>query len=249
MLPAKIYPLTIAPNASFTLQVVGDMFKVLSASGAFEVTGDTFGSMGAIQPGQGLDNTPFQRLTFRDTSGGSNTLSVLVAGTDFIDDRITGEVSVIDGGKARTLAGLSFMASVNINNAATKFSTFYLYNFHNSRTTFVTSLLIGSAVAQPIYVCYGSGAPTSPPVGAGASMVPKDIGNASGSSSLFYEVQNAAAPTTSIIAAIIVPANLMQLVKFEEPIAIRGTRWMAVTTSTLDSSLQVVAQAWEETRL
>src|SRR5207253_5023923 len=95
---------------SFPQLAIGSYFKVLSATGTFEVTGDAFGQLGALLPGQGLrlEEGQFTRLTFRDTSGAPNLLYVLVAGDGFIDDRITGEVSVIDGEKARTLAGGMF---------------------------------------------------------------------------------------------------------------------------------------------
>lgn len=128
MISAKIYPLTLAAGASFTLQATGDYFKVLRASGPVEVRGNTFGSLGELQAGQGLDRTPFQALTLRDVSGASNTLRIVVAGEDFVDDRISGEVSVIDGSKARTLAGAVFGFRGRLTSSAGNYSQVQLWN-------------------------------------------------------------------------------------------------------------------------
>src|SRR5688500_10394922 len=125
---AKIYSLVIPASGSFPLLTSGDYFKGLSATGAFETTGDTFRTLGAILAGQGLEGVAFSRLTFRDTSGASNTLRVLIAGDKFIDDRITGEVSMIDGGKARTISNAAFAWANGCGPIAAKFSAAQLYN-------------------------------------------------------------------------------------------------------------------------
>lgn len=108
MIPAKIYPVVIPANETLRLAAQGDFFKVLNATGLVEVTGDTFGTIGGLRAGHGLDKTPFTALTLRDLTGAANTVEILVADERFIDDRVTGEVSVIDGGKSRTLAGQVF---------------------------------------------------------------------------------------------------------------------------------------------
>ena len=127
MIPAKIYPVVIPAGQSAPLLVEGEYFKVLSSTGTLEITGDTFGQLGEILPGQGLENTRFKRLTLRDTSGGINTVQLLVAGEKFVDDRITGEVSIIDGNLARTRANQAFLTQSGIspvtatNNGAVQF--------------------------------------------------------------------------------------------------------------------------------
>ena len=61
-------------------------------------------SLSPLYAGQG-QRKEFQRLTVTDKSGAANVVLIIVADDDFIDDRITGEVSVIDGSKARTKTG------------------------------------------------------------------------------------------------------------------------------------------------
>lgn len=158
MTPAKVYPLTIPANGAFPLQCWGTFFKVLSASGSFEVAGDTFGQLGVIQAGQGLRiesdapgkaAVPFQRLTFRDRSGAANTLQVLVAGDGFIDDRVTGEVSVIDGAKARTMGGIAYSGLAYAGAVAGQYSFAQLFNHAANNVQLVVSqIFVASSVAN-----------------------------------------------------------------------------------------------------
>lgn len=113
MTPAKIYPFSIPAGGSFPLLVIGDYCKILTSSGALTLTGDTFGTIGPILAGQGVESSPFQRLVLSDNSGAVNSGTILIADNKFVDDRITGEVSVIDGGKIRTLTKSVFWAYGN----------------------------------------------------------------------------------------------------------------------------------------
>lgn len=103
--PAKIYPFTIGAYEALPIMVQGSYFKILSATGMVDVTGDTFGTVEAMLAGQGLRGQDFRRLVIRDRSGSPNMVRLLVSDDQFIDDRITGEVSVVDGNKARSVAG------------------------------------------------------------------------------------------------------------------------------------------------
>ena len=118
--PAKIYPFTLRAGESIPLLVQGSFWKVLSATGQVEVTGDSFGSIDAVMPGQGMRGYLFQRLVIRDSSGAANVVRLLIADEQFIDDRITGEVAVIDGNKARSIAGgaMTWRLSARTANAA-----------------------------------------------------------------------------------------------------------------------------------
>lgn len=112
MTPAKIYPFSIPAGGSFPLLVIGDYCKILTSSGPLEIDGDTFGNIGPILAGQGVQDAPFHRLVLNDRSGALNNGTILIADNAFIDDRISGEVSVIDGGKARTLSERAGFATV-----------------------------------------------------------------------------------------------------------------------------------------
>lgn len=128
MIPAKIYPCVIPAGGSLPLTIEGDYFKVLEATGLFEITGDSFGQLGSIVPGQGLQQTHFRRLTLRDLTGTQNTVRLLVAGQNFVDDRVQGDVAVIDGSKSRTISGAVFGAAPTASAVAAQLSFSQLYN-------------------------------------------------------------------------------------------------------------------------
>jgi hypothetical protein len=188
MRPTKIYPFTIPANGAFPLLASGDFFKVLSASGTFEVIGDQFGQLGALQPGQGLRDTEFNRLTFRDTSGAANNLRVLVADGAFIDDRITGEVSVLDGGKARTLSNSAFLLVSNLGPSVGMDCIAGLWNPANSGSNLIIEQVTATvSVDSTVYFgghrtklftgVGGVGSKYFPFVGQGASKAQSDYGN------------------------------------------------------------------------
>ena len=158
MLPAKIYTVVVPAGGMTELAVVGEMFKVLSASGSFIVSADTWGTLGNILAGQGLRDASFTKLQFTDNSGAQNTLRVLVAGQSFIDDRITGEVSVIDGGMSRTLSNQAYVASSNPSSDATTGPAIYLQNPAGSgKNIIVKSIRSSLTTAQSYGVCWAAG--------------------------------------------------------------------------------------------
>lgn len=100
--PVKVYTFTVPANGAFPLLVISDYFRLQSATGAVDVSGDTFGTLPDLLTGQGLENTPYNRLVFTDKTGAPNTVSVLCSGDLFIDNRTYG-VNSLD---AATIASL-----------------------------------------------------------------------------------------------------------------------------------------------
>ncbi|MGC1173121.1 hypothetical protein [Polaromonas sp.] len=90
------------------LLVQGDYLRIMDSTGAVEVITEGY-RLGPIKAGQGQRNSPFTRVQIVDKSGAPNIGNVLIADSDFVDQRINGDVSVIDGGKNRTVAGGSYM--------------------------------------------------------------------------------------------------------------------------------------------
>lgn len=147
MRPSKLYPFSIPASGSVTLLVEGDFFKVKSSTGMLSVTGDSFGTLEDLLAGQGLRDTNFKRLTLTDETGAVNNGFILVSDSTFIDDRITGEVSVIDGGKSRTLANTAFWGNVSMGSAVGALSTAQIFNPAGSGKNLVIEQILGSANA------------------------------------------------------------------------------------------------------
>jgi hypothetical protein len=95
------FDFNLSPNGAQQLDVRGKFFKLVSSTGKVRVTTDTGDSIDLL-PGQGVSHVNFQWLSVKDRSGATNAGVLLAGGFDFSDDRITGSVEVIDGGKSRT---------------------------------------------------------------------------------------------------------------------------------------------------
>jgi len=94
-----IYDFTLGAGGSQLISVPGTYFKVLTASGGtVRVRLDT-GESYKLKPGQGARLPAgkwFRDLSIIDTSGGANVGTIFVGDSGSIDDRITGDVSIVD---------------------------------------------------------------------------------------------------------------------------------------------------------
>ncbi|WP_317205563.1 hypothetical protein [Janthinobacterium sp.] len=104
------FDLQLAANGAQRIEVDGRFFKYKSGTGLIRVT-TSKGEVVDLMPGQGVWNTQFSSLTVTDRTGAANAGVLMAGNIDFRDDRITGTVDVVDGGKARTLAGIAFGCS------------------------------------------------------------------------------------------------------------------------------------------
>lgn len=121
------YDFTLAAGQAQILDVTGTYFTYKGGLGAIRVTPSS-GEPIDLLPGQGMSGVNFTRLTIKDLSGASN-LGVLLAGSgQWRDERITGAVEVIDGGRTRTLAGQTFDASGYQGSVAAQFAAVELWN-------------------------------------------------------------------------------------------------------------------------
>jgi len=145
---SQTYPFSLAAGGSIPILCNGSYFKLITCTGAIEVTGDKFGRTGNILAGQGLRGAEFNRLTITDKSGAPNIGVIFVADEDFVDDRITGEVSVIDGEKARSLAAGVLSAGGVQNATAGNLSSVQLWNPSTTKNLILRTLSHGTGAAS-----------------------------------------------------------------------------------------------------
>ncbi len=111
MKSTRVYNFSIPAGGSFQLPVTGSYFRVMTATDVLEVQGDTFGNIYPLYTGQGLQGQEFRSLNLLNRTGATNNGSILVSDGKFVDDRITGEVSIIDGGKSRTFSNSAYVSN------------------------------------------------------------------------------------------------------------------------------------------
>lgn len=114
MIPFKIYPIVLTANGVVKLTVGGTYFKILSATGNVRVR-TAVGTLDPVTVGNGMEETPFDYLQFEDVSGSPNNVSVVVAGSRFLDANL-GNV-VITRNKAAQLTTVT-SANANVTNAS-----------------------------------------------------------------------------------------------------------------------------------
>lgn len=149
---ARTYDFTLPAGGSMHLLVTGEYMRIMESTGAVEVLTDLY-RIGPIVAGQGQAKSPFTRLTIIDRSGAGNVGTVLVADSDFIDNRIYGDVSVIDSSVGRTLSGLVFGASPFAQQSAGLFPVTQLYNpAASGRRLLVSGVTIATSGAAAVQV-------------------------------------------------------------------------------------------------
>ena len=150
----QTYDFTLTAGGSQVILAEGDYFRIMSSTGPVEVLMSEGSRYGPIAAGQGQKGKRYTRLTVRDRSGSANLGFIMVAGEEFVDNRVNGEVSVIDGEKARTLAGGMFSGSPFSAASVGNFSLCQLWNPAGSGKNLIINALSVNALAGAIVNVY-----------------------------------------------------------------------------------------------
>lgn len=239
---AQIYDFTLAAGGSFEILAEGSYYRILSATGSIEVRRDGGSRLAPMLPGQG-ERDEFQRLTLRDLSGAPNTGFIIVADGTFIDDRITGEVSVIDGEKARTIAGGNYMAAMFSAAVAAQHSHAQLWNPSSNTRIVVNQLDVTSSVAQQIGVSRHNAALTS--VSAG-TIINKLLSSAAVGMGQSRFQSNATIIPTIVGKRVNVQANQTILYPLRGPIVIPPGWGLTIWGYTVNADVTANADVFEE---
>jgi hypothetical protein len=156
----QIFDIAIAPNNPRPVDVAASYvyFYEGSAGGAdttllIQRIGD--GATALLRPGQAIKfpassaaNTKFLISNVAGQAVISGKL--LFANGEFSDNRVTGSVEVVDGGRARTLMNQAFVAGASCTSDAASIPAFYLQNPAGSgKNIIVKACSMSANVAQP----------------------------------------------------------------------------------------------------
>jgi hypothetical protein len=236
------YDFNLLPNESQTMEIAGRFFKYKSGTGVIRVR-TTGGGYVDLLPGQGVWNVEFSSLTVTDRSGSANA-GVLVAGAfDFRDDRIVGQVEVINGERARTMADKAFVAYINVAPATGYAPYVQLWNPVNSgKNLIVERLYLCSATTQSIRI----GVTAQLPIVVGAPQN-KRIGSAAVSvAEARVAITNAPAIGTAIYN-MYTTAGIPQMIQMSEPIVIPPGNGLTVAAPMINTDLPTNFEYYEET--
>lgn len=237
---AKIYDFALPANGARELLVEGSYYRILSSTGAVEVRRNGGSALGPIYAGQG-ERAEFNRLTLVDKSGASNIGLVIVADDTFIDDRITGEVTVIDANAKTTLANRAFSGNTASLALAGNYSHTQVFNSDPSRNVFVRSMSVTVTVAAG--VAYGLR--NSSLATAGALINSKKAGGAQ-SVARFYTEQNVADLVAVPLGYFLSDGLRSLFIEFREPVLLTQGWGLVVRPSNVNTQITAQYEIVEE---
>lgn len=184
------FDFTMAGYGSQNIETAGRFVKYVNGTGKIRVRFDKGGYIDLL-PGQGCTGLDFSRLTIEDRSGAGNVGVLLAGAFMFQDDRISGTVDVVDGGRLRTLSGQSFLVAGGCLAYAGTYSCWQIWNPPGSgKRVAVGGYSMTGATAGAVSILSASGAAAN----AGnqsASKLIKDTG-APGSGAALMRYENRA---------------------------------------------------------
>lgn len=239
---------TLPPNGTQQIDVVGRFFKYKAGAGLIRVR-TTKGGYIDLLPGQGVENEAFTSLTVQDRTGLANTGSILAGDFSFRDERISGTVDVVDGGKNRTMANQAFSGVIVMTPAAGQFSNLCLFNpVGSGKNIYIEQFLISSNGAGEIG---GYIAGVQAPNNVGGSDYGKSK-KAGGPNSVCQTTTNSAVSVNAFAAGnklvldAYVQSNLTLPIKFSEPILIAPGYGFILTHLVVNATLISTIEYFEE---
>lgn len=238
------YDFNLQPNGGQVIDVKGRFVKYRSGTGYIRVRLSS-GGYADLLPGQGIFNMAFDSLTVSDRTGLANIGTILAGDFDFRDDRITGTVDVVDGGKARTLAGLAYMASNALTSAAAQYPSIQLWNPPGSGRNLVVEKISAAHTSQGL-IDMGR---TSAPIGA-AFKAPtnKNLSIAGGSVAQCRYQSSAALPMVAadVMFNSIVAGMALVLLPLNEPIVVGPGMGLCIMSEVQNVALNASFEYFEE---
>jgi hypothetical protein len=236
------YDFALTPLGGQIINVKGRFFKYRTGTGPIRVK-LTDGGVIDLMPGQGVSNRNFESIEIVDRSGAINAGTILAGDFDFRDERISGTVDVVDGGKSRTLSGRTYMCAISAGNSAGQFAFNELWNPPGSnKNVIVEQWSLSSGAASIIYAGWHNVRLTTGPSGS----ISKKAGGALSSALSGSVYRVAAGGIASVLTASNVSANQTIVVMPKEPIVIPPGFSFYCENETASSSLQTWVEFFEE---
>lgn len=235
------FDFTVTPGGGQGIEVRGTFVKYVAGAGKIRVR-ITSGAYIDLMPGQGARGLNFERLIIEDRTGNGGFGTILAGAFEFQDDRISGDVSIIDGGKNRTIAGQTFLMAASWNPAGVM-PISELWNPPGSgKNVIIESWLVSSANASNIFTGW---TPTRIGTG-GAGVLPKKAGGLN-SVSLHASPTAASVPADyKVLTTINVQANQAATFAPKEPVVIPPGFGFFCININPGNGLQNVVEFFEE---
>lgn len=249
----QVFDIRLVPGGVREINVRGSYIYFLngSAGGAdstISVQAVTGSDVVLMKPGQAFrlpQGEAYTQWILKNHAGAGTIIGqVFVGEGDFFDNRISGSVEVIDGGKNRAAANQAMMlAQSGGGGAPGMLNTHQLWNpAASGKNLIVEQFFASCAVATLIYVGVNDVA-MGVPSGSGFS---KRAGGANSSGQPVL-ANIAGVPTNAkILMALQIPANLTQTVSLREPILLPPGFAFFVQCQTVETGITTTVEYFEE---
>lgn len=209
----------LAAGEVWRLNIGADFFRVVSADWALKVrilkAGRILGEMDGWQAGDYLRGVEFDAVEI-ENGVTAQSVTVQIAGGGVGSDRVIGEVSVIDGGMARTRAGSAFFGGTSAAAAAGFYSAVQLWNPAGSgKELIVSKAIIGCSLDATGYIRASNVALTND----GSAFGSKYLGGAGTVAKFMRSSAEATIPGSPLII-VMTKAGVSEWVEFREPVII-----------------------------
>ena len=243
----RLYDFTLAAavGAAQRVDALGGFLKVIAApGGAIGVKLDGGAEIQLLE-GQGVrlpDGQQFREVTVRNLQAVANAGSIFIGDSRFEDSRITGVVSVIDGGRARTLAGQAFVGYVSVTGSAGCVPVVELFNnFATGVRTVIKALRLSTPTAGVIQLSNHNATLAQGPF----DPQNKRLNGATSIAKLYRDPNLAASPGVAF-ESLNVGAGLVVPITLQEPIILDPGRSLVVSHQTLATTILATFEFIEE---
>ncbi|KQQ97419.1 hypothetical protein [Massilia sp. Leaf139] len=250
------FDVTLAPGAVRIINVQADYiyYRAGSAGGAdsaIEFSPRSGGESVFLYPGQSYRIPSQQRAlgsewAMKNRKGEATIVGYVLMGEGaFQDNRISGAVEVIDGGKAKTLANMAFIASGSPTSDGTTAPALYMRNPAGSgKNIIVKTLSVSVGTAQAYGMCIADGVSGTDNSVAGIISKSQD-----GVFAAKVYVHTTGAQVGSIYQSYVTAAlssGQIDKTVFQEPIVVKPGRQIKVFGTTAGTSLFATMECVEE---
>lgn len=249
----QIYDFTVTTNGTFEIAALGNYVYYYSGSaGGADPTillkHDVSGTTIRLMPGQGFtmdsQQQPGGRWLLTNSAGAATITGRLVVGKGQIqDNRVTGAVEIIDGGKNRTLGGSAFM-TVQIQTAvAAQYPTIQWWNPPGSgKNMIIEKFSFSSSTAQQVRTGWNNVAISA----TNGVCVNKKAGGATGVVVANYTTLAGLPGGFNYLQMLNVSANTPVIAENREPIVIPSGYGFCITGNLANSDLTANIEFFEE---
>ncbi|MFJ4294200.1 hypothetical protein ACIP1U_31225 [Cupriavidus sp. NPDC089707] len=243
------YDLNIGVGQAQAIDVAGDRVQFVSAIDPFaviEVRPNFSQGNIVLKPGQGYRFAEqVTRWVVYNKGSVPLTGNLLIGTGDFFDQRISGTVDVIDGGKARTLGNTAFYAYNSVAVAAGQYCTLQLWNpVGSGKNLVVEGLIVTASAAVTSRIWWQTAALASASIYAPQAKLLGGAGSAG-------QLKTAIPTSSAFIAAqgltnMSVAAGVQSPLDFTEPLILRPGYGLCVDSNVTAQQIGATFEYFEE---